>query len=109
VKLQRGIEWVISERLEGGGFGQVHAAKSAEYESAVAKLVPKVPGAEREVESWSCREPKSRCASSCGRSAVLWMCLADFGISRYAEATTAPDTRKYRHTGDQASDLLLLL
>jgi eukaryotic-like serine/threonine-protein kinase len=49
VKLQRGIEWVISERLEGGGFGQVHAAKSAEYESAVAKLVPKVPGAEREL------------------------------------------------------------
>ena len=25
-------------------------------------------------------------------------CLADFGISRYAEATTAPDTRKYAMT-----------
>ena len=25
-------------------------------------------------------------------------CLADFGISRYAEATTAPDTRKYYRT-----------
>ena len=32
-----------------GGFGQVYAAKSAEYESAVAKLVPKAPGAEREL------------------------------------------------------------
>jgi serine/threonine protein kinase len=30
-------------------------------------------------------------------------CLADFGISRYAEATTAPDTRKYMFTAPYAA------
>ena len=30
-------------------------------------------------------------------------CLADFGISRYAEATTAPDTRKYAMTAPYAA------
>ena len=30
-------------------------------------------------------------------------CLADFGISRYAEATTAPDTRKYSMTPQYAA------
>ena len=30
-------------------------------------------------------------------------CLADFGISRYSEATTAPDTRKYAMTSAYAS------
>jgi serine/threonine-protein kinase len=30
-------------------------------------------------------------------------CLADFGISRCAEATTAPDTRKYSMTWDYAA------
>ena len=30
-------------------------------------------------------------------------CLADFGISRYAEATTAPDTRKYSLTPEYAA------
>ena len=30
-------------------------------------------------------------------------CLADFGISRYAEATTAPDTRKYAFTAAYAA------
>ena len=30
-------------------------------------------------------------------------CLADFGISRYAEATTAPDTRKYAMTPPYAA------
>ena len=30
-------------------------------------------------------------------------CLADFGISRYAEATTAEDTRKYSMTGPYAA------
>ena len=30
-------------------------------------------------------------------------CLADFGISRYAEATTAPDTRKYSMTPPYAA------
>ncbi len=30
-------------------------------------------------------------------------CLADFGIARYAEATTAPDTRKYSYTPQYAA------
>ena len=38
---------------------------------------------------------------------TLWRdgcwCLADFGISRYAEATTAPDTRKYAFTAAYAA------
>lgn len=157
MKLQRGIEWVIGERLDGGGFGEVYAAKSAEYESAVAKLVPKAPGAERELlfadlnnvryvvpiidqgeteDSWVLVMPRAEKSlrrylrevggplglpeavavlSDIGTTLVdldgrvvhrdlkpenvllldgHW-CLADFGISRYAEATTAPDTRKY--------------
>jgi serine/threonine-protein kinase len=157
MKLQSGAEWVLGERLDGGGFGQVYAAKSAELESAVAKLVPKAPGAERELlfadlqnvcnvvpiidqgeteDSWVLVMPRaekslrkylqevggplgpaeavsvlSDIASTLvdldGRVVhrdlrpenVLLLgghwCLADFGISRYAEATTAPDTRKY--------------
>jgi eukaryotic-like serine/threonine-protein kinase len=157
MKLQSGVEWVLGERLDGGGFGQVYAVKSAEHESAVAKLVPKVPGAERELlfadlqdvrnvvpiidqgeteDSWvlvMLRADKSlrqylqevdgplataeavsvlsdiatTLVALDGRVIHLdlkpenvllldgrW-CLADFGISRYAEATTAPDTRKH--------------
>jgi hypothetical protein len=45
----RQTTWTLGERIDGGGFGQVYAAKSADYESAVAKLVPKEPGAEREL------------------------------------------------------------
>jgi serine/threonine protein kinase len=48
VRLQLGQEWVLGERIGGGGFGQVYAAKSDDRE-AVAKLVPKDPGAEREL------------------------------------------------------------
>jgi hypothetical protein len=48
VRLQLGQEWVLGERIGGGGFGQVYAAKSDDCE-AVAKLVPKDPGAEREL------------------------------------------------------------
>jgi serine/threonine-protein kinase len=157
MKLQGGIEWVLGERLDGGGFGQVYAAKSAEYEWAVAKLVPKAPGAERELlfadlrdvrnvvpiidqgetdDSWVLVMPRAEkslrkylremvgpLAPAVAVSVLMdiattlvdldgrvvhrdlkpenvllldgrW-CLADFGISRYAEATTAPDTRKY--------------
>jgi serine/threonine-protein kinase len=157
MKLQRGVEWVLGERLDGGGFGQVYAVKSAEHESAVAKFVPKAPGAERELlfadlrdvrnvvpiidqgeteDSWVLVMPRAEQSlrqhlreadgplSTAEAVDVLsdiaatlvdldgrvvhrdlkpenvlllegrW-CLADFGISRYAEATTAPDTRKY--------------
>jgi serine/threonine-protein kinase len=41
--------WTLGARIGGGGFGQVYAAMSAAGESAVAKLVPKAPGAEREL------------------------------------------------------------
>src|SRR5687767_11139331 len=47
VKLQR--EWILGARIGGGGFGQVYAAKSNEGESAVIKLIPKEPGADREL------------------------------------------------------------
>ena len=40
--------WEIGERLGGGGFGQVCAARSGDTE-AVIKLVPKDPGASREL------------------------------------------------------------
>lgn len=157
MKLQSGVEWVLGERIDGGGFGQVYAAKSAEVESAVAKFVPKAPGAERELlfadlrdvrnvvpiidqgeteDSWvlvmpraekSLRKYLREAAGPLGTADAIGIlsdigatlvdldgrvvhrdlkpenvlllgghwCLADFGISRYAEKTTAPDTRKY--------------
>ena len=42
-------EWHIGEPLGGGGFGRVFQAQSVEEPSAVAKFVPKAPGAEREL------------------------------------------------------------
>src|SRR4051812_969934 len=46
IKLKR--EWTLGERIGGGGFGQVFAATS-DGERAVIKLVPKTPGAVREL------------------------------------------------------------
>lgn len=156
-RLQLGQLWTLGQRVGGGGFGQVFAARSEEGKDAVAKLVPKAPGADREMlfvnlggvrnvvpvidsgetdDAWvlvmpradkSLRQHLNESESSLGVAdsvAVLtdiastladldgrvvhrdlkpenvlflngqW-CLADFGISRYAEATTAPDTQKY--------------
>ena len=157
MELQSGVEWVFGERIDGGGFGQVYAAKSAEIGPAVAKFVPKAPGAERELlftdlkdvrnivpiidqgeteECWvlvmppaekSLRRHLREAGGPLGPAEAIGVlsdiaatladldgrvvhrdlkpenvlllgghwCLADFGISRYAEATTAPDTRKY--------------
>ena len=159
MQLQLGKEWVLGERIDGGGFGQVYAAESADYDSAaVVKLVPKAPGAERELlfadltgvrnvvpiidqgeteDSWalvmpradkSLREHLAKITGPLGIADAVTVlsdiataltgldgrgvvhrdlkpenvllldgrwCLADFGISRYAEATTAPDTRQY--------------
>jgi hypothetical protein len=165
MKLQGGAEWTLGERIDGGGFGQVYAAQSAQHESAVAKFVPKAPGAQRELlfadlrdvrnvvpiidqgetdDSWVLVMPRAEkslrrhlregggpleaadairilsdiaatLADLDGRVVhrdlkpenVLLLdghwCLADFGISRYAEKTTAPDTRKYSMTPGYAA------
>lgn len=157
VRLKLGREWTLGERIGGGGFGEVYAARSSDCEAAVAKMVPKAPGAQRELlfvnlgevrnvvpiidsgetdGSWVLIMPRaekslrqhldevagpldvpdavaillevaSALADLDGKVVhrdlkpenVLLLdgnwCLADFGISRYAEATTAPDTRKY--------------
>lgn len=153
LKLER--TWVVGERIGRGGFGQVFAV-TCEGDAAVAKLVPKAPGADRELlfvnlpqvrnvvpiidsgehgkywvlvmpradESLRDRLRSERVLGLEDAVRVLkdmtealadldgkvvhrdlkpenvlllearW-CLADFGISRYAEATTAPDTQKF--------------
>ena len=158
-------EWVLGDQIGGGGFGQVFEAAAAEVEqSAVVKLVLKVPGAQRELlfvdidearniipvldagenashyglamaraeKSLRQRLTKNGYLSEPDAVAVLrdiavaledldgrlvhrdlkpenvlyldgtW-CVADFGISRYAEATTAADTRKYSMTPSYAA------
>jgi hypothetical protein len=157
MRLKLGREWKLGERIGGGGFGQVYSARSSDGESAVAKMVPKVPGGQRELlfvklggvrnvvpiidsgetdDSWVLIMPRAKKSlrqhldevvgplDVSDATAILldvatglsdldgkvvhrdlkpenillldeaW-CLADFGISRYAEATTAPDTQKY--------------
>lgn len=155
--VQLGEEWVLGEPISGGGFGRVYAAKSRSGRDGVVKLVPKAPGAQRELlfadltnvrnvvpiidqgetdDQWVLAMPRADRSlrehlaasegplSIEGTVAVLsdiataladldarvvhrdlkpenvllldgrW-CLADFGISRYAEATTASDTRQH--------------
>ena len=157
--------WSIGEQVGSGGFGRVHLAQAANGETAVVKLVPKAPGAEREIlfedldgvpnvvpildrgewgDSWVLVMPRAE-KSLRDRLAELadplsindaiqvlanvaealvaiegrivhrdikpdnillldgrWR-LADFGISRYAEATTAPDTLKFSMTPPYAA------
>ncbi len=154
-------EWTLGEIIGSGGFGTVYKAKSSLCARAVAKIIPKLAGADRELlfvnnndlegvrnivpiidsgetnSSWvlimpmaekSLRQHLDKTAdlfslpsaveilSDIATSLVEidkkgivhrdikpenilllnghW-CLADFGISRYAEATTAADTRKF--------------
>jgi eukaryotic-like serine/threonine-protein kinase len=158
IRLQLSKEWILGDRIGQGGFGQVYAANAPGQTPAVAKLVPKDPGAERELlfvdlggirnvvpvidsgetdDSWVIVMPRAKISlrqhinqlkgglGARGTLIVLsniatalvdlavkgvvhrdlkpenvlllgehW-CLSDFGISRYAEATTAPDTRKF--------------
>lgn len=157
MRLQLGQTWTLGDRIGGGGFGAVYVAESTNQVSAVAKLVPKAPGAERELlfvdlagvrnvvpiidsgeteDHWilvmpraakSLRQHLTEAAEPLdpGEAAAIlsaiaaaltdldgqvvhrdlkpenvllvdghW-CLADFGISRYADATTSPDTRKH--------------
>jgi len=42
-------QWELGDSIGSGGFGEVLAASSASCRQAVAKFVPKAPGAEREV------------------------------------------------------------
>ncbi|RSN60686.1 serine/threonine protein kinase [Amycolatopsis sp. WAC 04182] len=148
--------WELGARIGGGGFGEVLEARSEAGVIGAAKLVPKEPGAERELlfaeldgvrnvvpiiddgetdDAWVLVMPRAKRSledhlEQAGGGldvgsvvAVLrdiavsladledrvvhrdlkpgnvllldgrW-CLADFGIARYADATTAPDTRK---------------
>ena len=158
-------EWYIGEQLRQGGFGRVCLAQARDGETAVIKLVPKAPGADREIlfedldgvpnvvpildrgewkNFWALVMPKAdkslrdylteniehlsiddtvqvlsdvtqALAAMEGRIVhrdikpdnILLLggrwCLADFGISRYAEATTAPDTRKFAMTPPYAA------
>lgn len=156
-KLTLAREWTVGEAIGAGGFGRVYVV-SSDGDQAVAKLVPKDPGADRELlfvdlagvrnivpiidsgetaDEWVLVMPRAERslrqhidARGDGRLDVeeavsiltdladaltdldgrvvhrdlkpenvllldgSW-CLADFGISRYAEATTAPDTQKF--------------
>ena len=157
--------WRIGNPLASGGFGRIYEAKADDGSAVVVKLVPKAPGASRELlfeelsglpnvipildsGEWKDyyvivmpRAEKSlrqHLEASGGKLrfdetiAVLtdiakalaalkpevvhrdikpenvllhkdhW-CLADFGIARYAEATTAPDTHKFSMTPPYAA------
>jgi len=158
--------WDTGDLLGGGGFGRVYKATAEDGETAVIKLVPKAPGAQRELlfvdlgdaknvvpiidsgetsTDWALVMPRADKSlrehiTSTGRALsvdeampilldivdalvdlerngvvhrdikpenILFLngkwCLADFGISRYAEATTAPDTYKYAMTAAYAA------
>jgi eukaryotic-like serine/threonine-protein kinase len=155
--------WTYGDELGGGGFGRVYRAICGD-EQAALKLVPKAPGAEREMlfvdlaeaqnvvpiidsgetkDAWALVMPLAErtlreeldtagtltladarniaidvlvaLASLDGRVVhrdlkpenVLRLdgtwCLADFGISRYAEATTSQDTQKYAMSAPYAA------
>lgn len=160
-----GTKWFMAEQLHSGGFGRIHLGHSERGQEVVIKLVPKAPGADRELlfedlngvsnvvpildrgewlDYWVLVMPQAdkslrdyleeniehlsieetvRVLSDITRALseiegrvvhrdikpenILLLegrwCLADFGISRYAEATTAPDTRKYAMTPPYAA------
>lgn len=161
--------WKVGARIDGGGFGQVYEA-TAGGEAAVVKLVPKAPGADRELlfvdlpgvhnvvpildsgenatrTHWALVMPRAdkslrRHLDQSGAPLAVaetvsilsdittalvdlanlndpvvhrdlkpenvlllnghW-CLADFGISRYVEATTSPDTHRFAWTPPYAA------
>ena len=152
-------EWRVGQPLDSGGFASVYLASSDWRRDAVVKLIPKAPGADRELlfedlsgvpnvvpvldrgeweDFWVLAMPKAdkslrqylgeelridadeavQILRDVAEALVAlenrvvhrdikpenillldgrW-CLADFGISRYAEATTASDTRKLAKT-----------
>jgi hypothetical protein len=155
--------WKLGDQLNRGGMGQVFEAEASDP-PAVVKLVPKAPGAEREllfanpdgvpnvVPIWDKGEwngywfivmPRADCSLAAylaehgallADEALLVLtdiadalvgldgqvvhrdlkpdnillfagrwCLADFGIARYAEATTVAETRKWAMTPPYAA------
>ena len=164
IKLER--VWRLGDPLGEGGFAKVYLAQDEHGESGVVKLVPKEPGAEREllfeeldgapnvvpvldrgesgdylvlvmtraekslrdyldetggpltvneavsvlvdvVEALEEVEGRGVVHRDIKPENILLLdghwCLADFGIARYAEATTAPDTLKYAMTRGYAA------
>jgi serine/threonine-protein kinase len=47
-KLTLARDWVVGDEIGAGGFGQVHLVTS-DGDEAVAKFIPKDPGADREL------------------------------------------------------------
>ncbi|MFE6838588.1 serine/threonine-protein kinase [Streptomyces sp. NPDC057705] len=160
MRLELDRDWVVGDPIgERGGFGAVYAAQDADGLPAAVKLVPKRPGAERELlfteldgvrnvvpildngeheDHWALVMPRAEKSLRAhlqqhGTLALAdavqvltdiaetltdldgqvvhrdlkpenvlllngrW-CLADFGIARYAEATTAQQTYKFAGT-----------
>lgn len=161
-------DWTLGDRLGVGGFGQVFAAENPSGFKAAVKLVPKSPGADRELlfadlkklegvrgivpvidsgehgDYWVLVMPRANeslrqklmnavdplppadaipilidiatALTEIDGTIVhrdlkpenilyldgMWR-LSDFGISRYAEATTAPDTQKHALSPPYAS------
>ena len=160
-KVKLTYEWILGDNIGSGGYGMVYAARSPFCECAVAKIIPKSPGANRELlfisnndldsvrnvipvidigetdsdfvlimprAEKSLRQHLDETTDQFSFPEVVeilsdiitglvdiekkgivhrdikpenvlllndhW-CLADFGISRYAESTTASDTRKF--------------
>ena len=165
IEIRLNQTWKLGSQIDTGGFGKVYLAQSEATSPAVVKLIPKTPGAQRELlfeeldnipnvvpvidrgewkEYWilvmkratkSLRSHLDEVGHSLSVSEALpilidiaealaaidghvvhrdikpenilfldghW-CLADFGIARYAEATTAPDTMKYANTPPYAA------
>lgn len=158
-------KWPRGSTLGQGGFGRVYETVAEDGASAVIKLVPKAPGAARELlfepisglpniipildsGEWqdyyalvmpraekSLRQYLTESSGALASGEVIeilsdiaealaslerdvvhrdlkpenillyrghW-CVADFGIARYAEATTSPDTHKHSFTAPYAS------
>lgn len=158
-------EWHIGAELTSGGYGKIHAAKSETGDNVIIKLIPKLPGAGREIlfenlkgtpnvlplletGEWggfwvivmpradkSLREHLSQQGGALPiedviqilihintalvalqgkvvhrdlkpENILLWegqWYLADFGIARYAEATTSTETWKFAKTWTYAA------
>jgi len=157
--IQLAHRWILGSQIGRGGFGRVFEAVGDDGRLAAAKLVPKEPGADRELlfedltgvrrvvpiidfgewdAHWVLVMPRAvkslrthltergslspeeavailsdlamALADLQGRVVhrdikpenILYLdghwCLSDFGIARYAEASTAPDTHKWAWT-----------